>query len=172
MFSHISFLNNSLEQAKIINEIEEINFKSNKVYRLIYTCFIVIQFSAYVFNLISQITHSKFNDSLIIYKNFDYFGLVINLLALLLPLPSVLNTLTNKDYIIINHHLIQSYVPSPRSSVIGLSLSLLALVFNQNVQSTRTVICLSFATISEFLMRKSENDARKLHDLKYNQKGA
>lgn len=98
-------------------------------------------------------------------------GNVFNLIALLFPLPSLLNTLTQRDLMLIAHPALRN-IPEPRSHLLGLTLSLFCLLLYRNTASTRTVLALAFSTITETWMRTCEKEAQDLHKLKYAQKSA
>ncbi|TIB02013.1 hypothetical protein E3P94_01199 [Wallemia ichthyophaga] len=140
------------QQTEIVTGIATNNAASNKIYRSFTLLFIATHFLSLLLRL-------------------DMRGNVLNLIALLFPLPSLLNTLTQRDLMLIAHPALRN-IPEPRSHLLGLTLSLFCLLLYRNTASTRTVLALAFSTITETWMRTCEKEAQDLHKLKYAQKSA
>ncbi|TIB81538.1 hypothetical protein E3Q22_01001 [Wallemia mellicola] len=140
------------QQSQIVKEIEDSNLNSNRLYRIITLSLISIQVASLLFQ----------------YRN---RGTILNIVALLFPVPSLLNTLSGRDFITISHPALR-HVPEPRSPLLGLLLSVLCLLFYRNTASTRTILAVGFSALTELWMRTTERDARELHKLKYAQKSA
>ncbi|TIC01186.1 hypothetical protein E3Q18_00783 [Wallemia mellicola] len=155
------------QQSQIVKEIEDSNLNSNRLYRIITLSLISIQAASWVCSDIISYYLMPFS-LLFQYRN---RGTILNIVALLFPVPSLLNTLSGRDFITISHPALR-HVPEPRSPLLGLLLSVLCLLFYRNTASTRTILAVGFSALTELWMRTTERDARELHKLKYAQKSA